>query len=126
MRYPTVQEILDAHAFLTEKDEDRPHVVNKGVIESAVYRAEYGPFYGGEPDLCDRAAFLLRGVAQDHGFTNGNKRTAFAAADAMLRLNGLRVVAPAEMIETFMLAVATDEIDLGGMAEWLRNYSANL
>lgn len=76
-----------------------------------------------EPDLALRAAFLLRGLCQDHPFADGNKRTAYEATDLFLRLNGQRIVAPPGELVPFMLEVAQAEVPMEGIAEWLRAHA---
>nr|WP_246204920.1 type II toxin-antitoxin system death-on-curing family toxin [Altericroceibacterium indicum] len=48
----------------------------------------------GEQDIVLLAVQLLLDIARDHPFEQGNKRTAFAAADAFLYLNGYEMHAP--------------------------------
>lgn len=76
--------------------------------------------------MASRAAFLLRGIAQDHPFADGNKRTAFEAADNMLRLNGAFVDADGETVVRSMLAVARGEVDVAAIGDWLRTHLRKL
>ena len=67
-------------------------VRDKGLLESALAQ----PFqtFGGEelyPTVAQKAARYAYGIASNHPFADGNKRTAFAALDVFLRLNGLRL-----------------------------------
>lgn len=100
-------------------------VLTPGAIGSAIERARSGP-WGRPPDLADRAAFLLRGIAQDHPFADGNKRTAFEAADLFLRRNGHYVDASAGDVVEFMLAIARGELGLDGIADWVRRHLRRL
>lgn len=50
-------------------------------------RALHGPF-SDEGSIAEAAAFLLRRIAQDPPFADGNQRTGFAAAEAFLHVNG--------------------------------------
>lgn len=56
-------------------------------LESALARPMNHWHYG-EGDVVALAVALLLGVARNHPFLQGNKRTAFAAADYFLFLNG--------------------------------------
>ena len=65
-----------------------PHVLRDlGGLESAIARPVNHWHYG-EADVVALAVALLLGIARNHPFLQGNKRTAFAAADYSLYLNG--------------------------------------
>jgi death-on-curing protein len=122
VRFPTADAIVDLHAEILAKTGGHAGVLNLGTVESAVERARWGPFPR-PPDLFDRAAFLLRGVCQDHPFADGNKRTAFEATDLFLRLNGRRLLAKPAATVAFMLAVAQADLSLEDVAAWLRTHA---
>jgi death-on-curing protein len=58
-----------------------------GLLESALARSQNLLHYG-EPDLAALAAAQAFGIARNHPFIDGNKRTAWVAARLFLRLNG--------------------------------------
>ena len=58
-----------------------------GMIESALGRPQNLLFYN-DPDIFDPAAAYGHGLAQNHGFIDGNKRTAFVVCLTFLKLNG--------------------------------------
>ena len=73
---------------LTVSATGEPHVVRDlGGLESALARPVNHWHYG-EQDVVALAVALLLGIARNHPFLQGNKRTAFAAADYFLYLNG--------------------------------------
>jgi death-on-curing protein len=102
-----------------------PGILNVGAVDSALYRCKWGPFLG-DPALEERSALLLRGLGQDHPFADGNKRTALAATVTFLRRNGLGLLAGPHEATQFMLAVAQDQVDLAGIAEWMSVHARNL
>jgi death-on-curing protein len=59
----------------------------EGLLESAVMRPQMAEHYEGA-DVIRQAALLAVGISQAQAFLDGNKRTAFIAADTFLRLNG--------------------------------------
>ena len=92
---------------------------DEGLLESALARAQHLHAYG-ETDLCTLAAAYAGGIARNHPFTDGNKRTAFLAAYVFLRLNGQTLIASeAEAVE-MMMAMAAGDIDDRAFADWLR------
>lgn len=65
-----------------------PHLVrDRDGLESAIARP-INHWHYGEHDVVALAVALLLGVARNHPFLQGNKRTAFAAAEYFLYLNG--------------------------------------
>ena len=60
-----------------------------GVLESAVFRSQSGYY----EDLEQEACALLENLLINHPFVDGNKRTAFAACDIFLRINGAKIQA---------------------------------
>ena len=88
-----------------------------GAIESACHRPQASAF--GEdayPTIWEKAAALMQSLARNHGFVDGNKRTAWSATWMFLRLNG-HELDPAHDTENvdevvaFVAAVATGDID---------------
>ncbi|NGO55401.1 type II toxin-antitoxin system death-on-curing family toxin [Allomesorhizobium camelthorni] len=93
-----------------------------GMLESALHRPIQKEAYG-EPDLSELAAAYLFGIAKNHPFVDGNKRTAFAAADLFLYFNGLSVEAEQQDIIQFVMMVAAGEIDEAGAAAFFRDHT---
>lgn len=57
------------------------------LLESAVHRAQSVAYYGGA-DLVAQAAALANGIALNHAFLDGNKRSAWIACVTFLAVNG--------------------------------------
>lgn len=124
MRFPTVEEVLELHEQILDLTGGDRGVLSRGAVESALHRTQWGPFFG-LVDLADRAALLLRGICQDHPFADGNKRTAFEAADTFLRWNGLFISASPKEVVGFMLQVAQGCLEVEDIAVWLRAHARN-
>ena len=94
-------------------------VRDMGLLESALARARNLLAYG-KPDFADLAAAYAAGVARDHPFVDGNKRTAWMLAVVFLDLNGFDL--DAEIIDALqaMLALAEGRIDESAFAGWMR------
>ena len=77
----------------------------------------------GEPDAAALAAAYGYGIARNHAFIDGNKRTALVAAELFLRLNGWQMaVSGADCVLT-MLAVAAGDITEDEFGAWLRAHA---
>ena len=119
MRFLSVDDVLAIHERIEEMGDTEGGMLSYGALESAVHRMTHGPFpHIGA--LIERAALLLRGVAQDHPFVDGNKRTAFEACYTMLKENGVQLTFDAEQTTEFMVAVAMGEHDIDSITTWLQ------
>jgi death-on-curing family protein len=90
IEYLTAEDVLaTADQFFRDLGYAQPILRGNGytLLESAVHRAENVAHYGGA-DLVEQAAALCNGIALNHPFLDGNKRTAFAACVTFLRING--------------------------------------
>jgi death-on-curing protein len=93
-----------------------------GMIESALGRPQNLLLYN-DPDIFDLAAAYGFGLAQNHGFIDGNKRTAYVVTRLFLKLNGRDIRASSiEKVGTFE-KVGKGEIDQAALASWLRSHS---
>jgi death on curing protein len=102
-------------------------IADEGMLQSAVARPKASVF--GEdayPTLDDKAAAMLHSLARNHAFVDGNKRTAWAAAWAFLRLNGIDLpdVYDVDFAEQLVIAAAIGEIEWPKIADGLRQLAA--
>jgi death on curing protein len=91
-----------------------------GLLESALARPLNLAAHG-SPDLAALAAALGYGLARNHPFVDGNKRTAFVAVETFLALNGLDLTAGDAECVVAMLDLAAGELPEEGFAAWLRD-----
>jgi len=97
-------------------------IIDLGLIESALGRPQNLLLYN-DPDIFDLAAAYGCGLAQNRGFIDGNKRTAYVVTRLFLVLNGSDISASApEKVITFE-KVGKGEIDQDALASWLRSHS---
>ena len=98
-------------------------VRDAGLLESPLARPQNLTAYRDQPEAADLAAAYGFGIARNHLFVDGNKRTAFVAVELFLELNGYELtVTDADCVLT-MLALAAGEIDEAAFANWIRNNS---
>ncbi|MCL2635781.1 MAG: type II toxin-antitoxin system death-on-curing family toxin [Betaproteobacteria bacterium] len=96
-----------------------------GLLDSALARPENLAAYG-QPDIFACAAAYAFGLAKNHPFVDGNKRTGFLGAGLFLHLNGYRLTASQRDATLSMLALAAGNIDEAEFAAWLRAHTAPL
>jgi death-on-curing protein len=92
-----------------------------GLLDSALARPQSLLAYSEEePLLCRMAAAYAYGIASNHPFVDGNKRTAFITALTFLRLNGLRVTG--EMTERYLIfyGLAEGTVSEAELAAWFQ------
>lgn len=94
-------------------------VRDNGMLESALMRPVNQWAYG-EDDLSTLAAAYAFGIARNHPFADGNKRTAWMLARLFLARNGVELAfVPAEATQT-VVALAAGELSESALADWLR------
>lgn len=94
-------------------------VRNAGLLESTLARPQQLAHYG-QTDLAELAASLAYGLARNHPFVDGNKRTAFVAMELMLALNGFELTADDASCVMTTLALAAGHLDEAALATWMR------
>jgi len=91
------------------------------LLESAMARPQNLASYG-EPDAAELAAAYAFGIAPNHPFVDGNKRTAAVVSETFLILNGRSLAASdAELVVAF-LALAAGELSEEEMADWFTDH----
>ncbi len=99
-------------------------VREQGLLESALDRPRNLLAYEPRSSIFELAAALCVGIAKNHPFNDGNKRTALLATRAFLYLNG-RELEPSQTDEvTTLVAVADGSLDEPRLAEWLKRNSS--
>lgn len=94
---------------------------DRGMLESALARAPQKFAYGGmEVDIPELAAAYCLGIAGNHPFVDGNKRTAAVACEVFMEMNGYRLLADDPDLYPIFLGVAAGEICEADLVDWLR------
>jgi len=95
-------------------------VRDENALESALARPQNLAHYGNS-DLAGLAASLAFGIARNHPFVDGNKRTAWVAARLFLRLNNARLAFDKAEATIMMQHLAAGELSEEAVAAWFRN-----
>ena len=88
-------------------------------MESAIAR----PYCGYYPRIAQKAAALVQSVATNHGFSDGNKRTALILLNLFLFKSGYDLVAARgerldEAVETVILGAVTHRLSFDDLVAW--------
>lgn len=97
---------------------------DQGLFESAMDRPRNLFVYAEPPPtLYQIAAAYAFGLAKNHAFVDGNKRTAFVVCLSFLKQNGIVINASQEMRYLTFYALAAGDLAEAELAEWLRQNS---
>lgn len=91
-----------------------------GLLESALARPQNLLHYG-ERDAAALAAAYAFGIARNHPFVDGGKRTAWVAARLFSRLNGAELAFDKAEATTMMQQLASGQLPEEAVAEWFRD-----
>jgi death on curing protein len=113
--------VLDFHAEQLALFGGAEGIRDLGLLESALARPINKLSYG-DSDLANLAAAYGFGIARNHPFVDGNKRTALASMIVFLGLNGFDLDAPREQATAIILGLAADEISEEALARWIADH----
>ncbi len=94
-------------------------VRDERLLDSAMAHAPNLAAYG-EPDAAELAATYAFGIARNHPFVDGNKRTAAVVSETFLVLNGYGLNASDAEIVVAFLALAAGDLSEAELADWFR------
>lgn len=92
-----------------------------GLLLSALARPRHIFSYSSpKSDLAQLAAAYAFGVAKNHPFVDGSKRTAAVILEAFLEFNGIELLANDSSFYEAMIGVASGTLSEAEFAEWIR------
>ena len=117
----TVEDIYELHRELEDVFVLSSGVRDKNLLASAV-NTPFQTFMGNDlyPSLYDKAAQLCYGIANNHPFIDGNKRTALHSMYVYLIINGYDITASQQDVENLIINVAAGNITNTELAYWLK------
>jgi death on curing protein len=117
----TAEVAMAAHAEQIAEHGGGEGVRDSGLLDSAIARPLNLVAYG-DPDVAALAAAYAYGIARNHPFVDGNKRTAAVVSETFLMLNCCQLTATdAELVVAF-LALAAGELSEDETADWFRQH----
>ena len=123
MRYLILSEVLETHGRVMQQSGGTKGICDLGALESAIAQPRV-TFGGSElyPTIVEKAGALGFSLIQNHPFVDGNKRTAHAAMETFLVLNGWEIRASVDEQERVILQVASGEMGREDFTNWLRTH----
>ena len=117
----TLQDIYELHTQLENAFVLSSGVRDENLLASAV-NTPFQTFMGNDlyPSLYDKAAQLCYGIANNHPFTDGNKRTALHSMYVYLIINGYDITATQQEVEKLIIDVAAGRMHNTELSKWLQ------
>lgn len=95
----------------------RDGIADLGMVDSAISR----PYTGYHRRIERKAAALLESMAQNHGFIDGNKRTAVMLVDLLIAGSGYHLnLNPGEEIDDLVLEVVNRQRNYDDLVDWFK------
>jgi len=98
-------------------------VRDPGLLESALARPQNRFAYESDATVFALAADYCLGIARNHPFVDGNKRTSILAAAVFLSLNGTDFDPPETSIVQMIVGLAAGQVDAEALTGWFEAYS---
>ena len=110
----SVQEIIEIHADIIRDFGGASGIRDDGTLDYVIYQVNRSR------NVLRKSAIILHGITTGHPFVDGNKRTAFVAADNLMRDHGRQINATDEEVVIFMLEVAKYRHTRESVEMWLK------
>ena len=123
-RWVSLDLLLAIHARQIAEHGGGEGIRDRALLESALARAQQLFAYGGrDVDLLALAPALGFGIARNHPFVDGNKRTAYIAMRLFLRINEWDLAASAIDRYRIMIRLAAGDLEEPELVAWLRAHA---
>jgi len=116
-----LRQVLILHERMVRRHGGSSGVRDLGMLQAAIGR----PFatFGGDDlyaDIFLKAGALVQSIVKNHPFIDGNKRTAFVSAVALLKASGWHLKLSQDEVVQFMVRVANENLSVDEIAKWLK------
>ena len=117
----TLQDIYELHKQLEYEFVLSSGIRDESLLISAV-NSPFQTFMGSDlyPSIYDKSAQLCYGIANNHPFTDGNKRTALHSMYVYLIINGFDIIASQQDVENMIIDIAAGNMTNTELVQWLR------
>lgn len=119
IRFVSIAEAIALHDGSIHKVGGTPGVRDLDLLESALHKPMQKCLYEADNDLFSLAATLADGIAQNHAFLDGNKRTAFLCCVTFLGKNDIEFNPDVSEAVDMFVKLASHQIDAADLAKWI-------
>ncbi len=122
-----LQDIYDFHKELKKNSTLLSGTRDNSLLESAV-NTPFQTFMGADlyVSIYDKAAQLCYGIANNHPFIDGNKRTALHSMYVYLIINGLDITASEQEVENVIIDIASGKMPATELSKWLQDNTVEI
>ena len=118
-QFPAIDEVIAIHDDQIDQFGGSMGLRDMGALESALFRPQLGYY----DSLIEEAAALMESLAMNHAFVDGNKRVAFFATDAFLRMNGHFINCESNEAHAFFMRLFdTNSFRFAELAPWIEEH----
>ena len=124
MRHITFDELVAMHVHLMRDlmQEEYYGILNADLLHSALARPRQVSHYE-KASSVRQAAFLFQGLLMNHGFVQGNKRTAYATLEWFFRINNIgRINATAAEKIKLCVSSENEKWSVEKIEKWLKKH----
>ncbi|EBY4570601.1 type II toxin-antitoxin system death-on-curing family toxin [Veillonella atypica] len=123
----TIQDIYELHKQLEDEFVLSSGIRDESLLISAV-NSPFQTFMGSDlyPSIYDKSAQLCYGIANNHPFTDGNKRTALHSMYVYLIINGFDIIASQQDVENMIIDIAAGNMTNTELVQWLQKNSVEI
>ena len=113
--------VIAVHARQIAEHGGNAGIRDKPLLQSALARPQQLYAYGGPPpDMAALAASLAYGIAKNHPFIDGNKRTSAVLCELFIVVNGMSLTTSDQEMLSIFLALAEGSLNEDELAGWIR------
>jgi death-on-curing protein len=119
-------EVLIAHSMQLAEHGGSDGIRDETLLDSALAKPRNVYTYADNVTLPRLAASYAFGLARNHAFIDGNKRTALVVSEGFLRLNGVRIISTPEEKYLIFLHLADGSLSEDELTAWFTKHAAAL
>jgi death-on-curing protein len=122
-RWISKRSVLALHEEQLAEHGGSDGIRDETLLDSALAKPHNVLAYADDPDIFRLAASYAFGIARNHAFVDGNKRTAMVVSLAFLDLNGWDIVAPKEDFYLTYLHLAEGSLSEDELTAWFTSHA---
>jgi len=120
-RWIGIDTVLTVHREQIAEHGGTDGIRDRALLESALAKPQNALAYG-DPTIAALAAAYAYGIARNHPFVDGNKRSAAVVSETFLMLNGWSLEASDAQLVAAFLALAAGELEEAELADWFSEH----
>lgn len=127
IKFLDIGTVYKIHVAIISRAKTTTSVHDFALLHSAIERPK--AMFGGKflyPTIFAKAAALLQSLCMNHAFTDGNKRTSWAATKRFLYMNGYHLYSKPHEAADFMVYVDNAHPDIHKIVSWLQKHSKKI